>query len=132
MAFCKPNIHVSLSQERSYVKHTQMYTKAHILDALDALLEISDDEIGDDALSQAALSPKKRRTESNWPQHVPARLHCDTTCSHDLQSRHVLSNNGIHSSQLYILSTNAYSLQMMLFLFMMMTALCLRTLSMLC
>lgn len=34
-----------------YVKHTQMYTKACTLDALDALLELSGDEISNDPLS---------------------------------------------------------------------------------
>ena len=114
----EPNVRLSLSQERCYVKQTQTYTKARILDPMDALLELSSDEGCNDLLSQAAFSPKKRCTESNRPQQAPAMLHCGPTHSHDLQSRHALSDSGTHYFAItHILSTNAYSLQTMLFLF---------------
>ena len=96
MASCKPNVHVSLSQERCYVKQTQTYTNAHALDAVDALLEFSSDEGCDDLLSQVALLPKKCCTESNRPQLALAMPRHDPTCSHDLQSRHAFSNSGMH------------------------------------
>ena len=91
---------------------------------MDALLELSSDEGCNDLLSQAAFSPKKRHIESNQPQQTPAILHCGLTHLHNLQSRHALSNSGIHYFAItHILSTNAYSLQMMLFPFTMMIVL---------
>ena len=63
----KLNPHLSLSQERGYVKQAWTITKACTVDTLDTVLELSSDE-GDDHLS--TLSPKKCRRVQPTPSGI--------------------------------------------------------------
>lgn len=62
----EPNPHVSLSQERSYVKNSQVIMHMCQLDAFDALLELSSAE-------ESMSSPQKRRHRMPT-QSTPALL----------------------------------------------------------
>ena len=73
------NPYVSLSQERTYVRQTQTNKKAHALDTLDALLELSSDE--DSNNPPPAPSPQKCHTQSTQPLPRSQKLRCDSgTC----------------------------------------------------
>lgn len=115
IASCEPNPYVSLLQECSYVKNTQVIIHTHMLDTFNALLELSSEEESCNSCSMSSLLKYHHRaltTQSN------------PTLSLDFQSRQAyLLESGMYWLILNYMLLTTIVFQMKLFLFITMIAL---------
>ncbi|KAG9316080.1 hypothetical protein JVU11DRAFT_3751 [Chiua virens] len=80
---CEANLCVLLSQECTYVKQTQTNMKAHVVGALDALLELLSDEDFDNLSSAPPSRKHHTQSQSNQLFQHSRKPRCDSNFSHD-------------------------------------------------